>query len=86
MRVFIAAAVAALCIAAAIAAGIIIGLHAQDSSRQQGLAIEHRICLTLARLAALRPPAGDPATNPSRAYDQAQHATLDQLGPDLGCR
>ena len=29
---------------------------------------------------------GNPATNPSRAFDDHLHATLDRLGPDLGCR
>lgn len=24
--------------------------------------------------------------NPSRAYEQEEHATLDQLGADLGCK
>jgi len=44
------------------------------------------LCTTFTKLAALQPPAGNPATNPSRAYLQGQHDTLDQLGTDLGCK
>jgi hypothetical protein len=58
--------------------------HADQA--RQGQVIEHRLCATLGALAALQPPAGDPAKNPARAYDQQLHATLAQLGPDLGCR
>ena len=58
----------------------------QAAQRRQGETVEHKICTTLAHLAALRPPAGNPRTNPSRAYDQRLHATLDGLAPDLGCR
>lgn len=57
----------------------------QAAQRRQGLAVEHSICETLGKLAALKPPAGDPAANPSRAYEDRLHATLDELGPDLGC-
>ena len=60
--------------------------NAQQAQRQQGIAVERKICTTLAHLAALKPPAGNPVKNPSRAFDQDLHATLDQLGPDLGCR
>ena len=34
----------------------------------------------------LKPPAGNPVKNPARGYDQELHATLSQLGPDLGCK
>jgi hypothetical protein len=60
--------------------------HSQAAARAQGILIEHRICTTMGELAANKPPPGNPATNPSRAYDQRNHAILDQLGPDLGCR
>lgn len=53
--------------------------------RGRGAMVEHKICLTLHRLAALKPPAGNPETNPSRAYAQEQHRTLSELAPDLGC-
>lgn len=58
----------------------------QAAQRAQGAAFEHRLCTTLSRLAALRPPSGSPAGNPSRAFDQQQHAVLAELGPDVGCK
>lgn len=60
-------------------------LAQQRAERQAGLLVEHKICQTLASLAALKPPAGNPRTNPSRAFDDSLHSTLDGLGPDLGC-
>lgn len=62
-------------------------VRVQSAARaRQGVVIERRLCSTLDRLAALRPPAGDPAVNPARGYDQELHSTLAQLGPDVGCR
>jgi hypothetical protein len=58
----------------------------QASARRQGLIVEQKICSTMRSLAVLKPPAGSPVGNPSRAYEQQLHAALDQLGPDLGCR
>jgi hypothetical protein len=61
-------------------------VHAsQGAARQAGQAVEVKLCSTFGRLAALQPPPGNPAANPSRAYLQAEHATLVQLGADLGC-
>ena len=57
----------------------------QAAQRAQGAALEHKLCTSLDRLAALKPPAGSVADNPSRAYEQQQHAILAQLGPDVGC-
>lgn len=57
----------------------------QAAQRKAGAAVEEKICTTMHRLAALQPPAGNPRTNPSRAFDDQLHATLDELGPDLGC-
>lgn len=57
----------------------------QAVQRQQGAVLERQLCATLGKLAALHPPPGNPETNPSRAFDQTLHATLAQLGPDLGC-
>ena len=56
------------------------------AQQQQGQAIEKKLCTTLGRLAALKPPAGAPAKNPSRAFEDDMHATLSQLGPDIGCK
>lgn len=58
----------------------------QASQRAQGAQLEQRLCTTLGRLAALEPPPGSPAGNPSRAYLQQEHAVLAELGPDVGCR
>lgn len=62
--------------------------HAREQAAQQraGVILGEKLCTTFGRLAALKPPPGDPATNPSRAYLQAQHDTLAQLGTDLGCK
>lgn len=61
--------------------------HAEDAARKQaGAKLEAKLCSTFGTLAALRPPPGDPLKNPSRAYEQEQHAILVQLGTDLGCK
>lgn len=68
--------------------------HGYEASLQASHAAHQRadqlmidkLCLTFGRLGALTPPAGNPATNPSRAYDQELHMTLVQLGVDLGCK
>lgn len=69
---------------------ILISVHyvqsTQAAQQQQGQLVERKLCTTLGRLAVLQPPAGDPASNPSRAYLQGLHSTLSELGPDLGCR
>ena len=56
----------------------------KHDQQQQGQLIARKLCTTLDRLAALQPPAGNPTTNPSRAYDQRLHSTLADLGPDIG--
>lgn len=58
----------------------------QRAQKRAGEAVEQKLCLTLGRLAALKPPPGDPGANPSRAFEQQQHAILARLGPDIGCR
>lgn len=61
-------------------------VHSNAAAQQrQGQIVEQKICSSFARLARLQPPAGNPRTNPSRAYLQEQHAALDELGADLGC-
>jgi len=52
---------------------------------RQDQAVAQKLCTTFGKLAVLQPPPGNPATNPSRAYDQELHSTLDELGADLGC-
>jgi len=58
----------------------------QEASARAGVLIVHKLCVSFGKLAAEKPPAGNPATNPSRAFDQGQHAVLVGLGSDLGCR
>jgi hypothetical protein len=61
--------------------------HREQEAQLQAATAEFRaLCTTFTKLAALKPPQGNPATNPSRAYLQGQHDTLDQLGTDLGCK
>lgn len=47
--------------------------------------VEAKLCSTFGSLYADQPPAGDPATNPSRAYLQELHTRLGEVLPDLGC-
>ena len=72
------------------AANLLWTAHAVNAShaaqQRQGQVVEQKLCSTLGRLAALKPPAGSPQRNPSRAFEQELHATLDELGPDLGCK
>ena len=59
----------------------------EEAEQQRASALLNaRLCLTFQKLTALKPPAGNPAANPARAYLQAQHDTLAQLGTDLGCK
>jgi hypothetical protein len=58
----------------------------QQEQRQAGAALGRALCTTFGRLAALKPPPGNPVLNPARGYDQQLHVTLDQLGTDLGCK
>lgn len=58
----------------------------QAAQRAQGAAFERRLCTSLSRLAALTPPPGSAADNPSRAYLLEQHQVLAELGPDVGCK
>ena len=57
----------------------------QSAQQRQGQAVNRKLCRTMDALAALVPPPGNPAANPSRAFDDRMHATLDELAPDLGC-
>lgn len=58
----------------------------QNNQRRQGVLIEKNLCNTLNSLRDLKPPAGDPVSNPSRAYLQEQHDRLAQLSVDVGCK
>ena len=66
--------------------GVVLDQRSQRAQQaRQGQAVERKLCATFGELAALKPPPGDPSKNPSRAYLQAEHATLVRLGTDLGC-
>jgi hypothetical protein len=58
----------------------------QVAQQRAGVAVEDKLCSTFGRLAALQPPAGSPVRDPGRAFEQDLHATLVELGIDLGCR
>lgn len=60
--------------------------HEQVLQQQAGAVIGQKLCTTLGKLTALKPPPGNPAVNAPRAYDQELHAALAQLGPDIGCK
>lgn len=58
----------------------------QVAQQQAGQQLGNKLCTTFGRLAALQPPAGPASVNPARGYEQQLHATLDELGVDLGCK
>lgn len=61
-------------------------LHAQQVTEQKAAIKEvGELCATFGKVAELKPPPGNPKTNPSRGYDQQQHADLAGVVPDLGC-
>jgi len=59
---------------------------AAAAQRRQARQVEHKLCMSFGKLAALKPPPGNPADNPSRAYLQNQHDILAGVGPDIGCK
>ena len=62
-------------------------VHAsQDAIRASYDREQAAVCMTLAKLADLKPPAGNPKTHPGRVYLQGQHDTLDEISADLGCK
>jgi hypothetical protein len=58
----------------------------QVAQQRQAQHVFSLLCTTFGELAANKVPPGNPATNPSRAFDLRQHNILDQLGADLGCK
>ena len=58
---------------------------AQAAQQRQSAETERKLCRTLGMAAALRPPAGDPAANPSRAFEQGEHRVWVQAIADIGC-
>lgn len=57
----------------------------QLAQQRQGAALEAKLCGTFGKLAALRPPPGSPAGNPSRSYLQLQHEVLAEVPADISC-
>jgi hypothetical protein len=64
--------------------------HQVNTSRaanhRQSVATERKICTEVNGLASLKPPAGNPADNPSRAYLQGLHVRFTEISRDLGCK
>jgi hypothetical protein len=58
----------------------------QASQRRQGEMIERAICTDIGTMAAIPAPTGNPAANPSRAYEQAESRAWSGLYVGLGCR
>lgn len=63
--------------------------HSQAADRaaqqRQGQVLEQELCATFRKAAALVPPAGNPAKNPSRAYLQGEHLVWTGVLADLKC-
>lgn len=58
----------------------------QAAQRRAAAMIEAKICTDVATMALIKPPAGPPATNPSRAYEQAEHRAWTGLVQGIGCK
>lgn len=62
-------------------------LHAgQVAEQKAGVAELGALCTDVGTMARLAPPAGAAATNPSRAYEQAEHRAWQGLYDGLACR
>jgi hypothetical protein len=58
----------------------------QAAQRKAGLLIEEAICTDMGTMAKIPPPAGNPAANPSRSYEDAEHRAWAGLYSGLGCK
>jgi hypothetical protein len=58
----------------------------QVASRKAGQLLEQALCADVGTMAAIRAPAGSPAANPSRAYEQAEHRAWAGLVVALRCK
>jgi hypothetical protein len=61
-------------------------VRVQAIQRRQGEILERRICADVGTMARITPPAGPAATNPSRAYEQAENRAWSGLVVALGCK
>lgn len=61
--------------------------NAKTQQKQEELANRElqRLCHDVGTMAAIPPPAGSAAANPSRAYEQAEHRAWMGLQNDIGC-
>ncbi len=59
---------------------------AAAAQKAAGALVEKKLCTTFGELAALEPPPGNGASNPSRLYEQKQHDILSGVPADIGCR
>jgi hypothetical protein len=57
----------------------------QAAQQRAGQMVETKLCHDVGTMAALQPPGGSAASNPSRAYEQAEHVAWTGLVRDLGC-
>ena len=55
------------------------------AQQRQGAIVELKLCTAFRGLYELKPPAGNAAANPSRAFEQGLHVKLDQVGAAIGC-
>ena len=71
-------------------AGLFWQAHSTSANRaaqlRQGLILERKLCADIGTMAAIKPPAGSPAANPSRAYEQAEAMAWRGLVIDIGCK
>jgi hypothetical protein len=58
----------------------------QAAQRRAGDLIEQKLCADVGTMSSIRPPAGPAASNPSRAYEQAEHRAWSGLFRDLDCK
>jgi hypothetical protein len=56
-----------------------------QAQQRQGREITVKLCHIFGGIAALKPPAGSAAANPSRAYEQNLHGYLAQVPSVLNC-
>lgn len=70
--------------------GLFWNLHnehvAQAAQARAGLLVERKLCADVVTMAAIEPPAGNAAVNPSRGYEQAEHQAWAGLVLAIGCK
>lgn len=58
----------------------------QAAQGRAGAAVEAKICTDVVTMSALKPPTGAASSNPSRAYEQAEHRAWRGLVVAIGCK